>query len=205
MRLTNSIRSAYVRSVLHDVPKIDFASKIIDLTMKVIREGTPENILALYDSVSAKPYMKLEFVTVSCRVKSEEKKFGNGQFASIQSYIPVPMNLRFEAASAHYGSSATLEVSKLSNAGLQGQLKELCLEAHETAEARRKAETTLNSLANSCTTVKALAEAAPEFAKYLPSEVGNTLNRSVPALRDVVSTVRAAGWAPPLTRNAPRT
>lgn len=197
MRLTNSIRSAYVRSVLNDIPQKAFEDEIKALTEKVIRAKTPENILELYDSITAKPYLKREYVTVSCQDRKFTETFGSVAIVTISDSIPVPESLRYRGSSNYYaGQSYPLEVSLLATTGIEGKLRDLCAEKAESSKSWEEARRTLQGLANSCTTVKALREAAPEFGKYLPTDDGRPADRSVPALRNVVATVRAAGWAP---------
>jgi len=70
----------------------------------------------------------------------------------------------------------------------------------ETLDNARIAQTTqrtgleqkLRSIAYSCTTRKALAEALPEFVKYLPAETETT--RNLPVIANVVTDFIKAGW-----------
>lgn len=50
----------------------------------------------------------------------------------------------------------------------------------------------LRSIAYSCTTRKALAEALPEFVKYLPAETETS--RNLPVIANVVTDFVKAGW-----------
>lgn len=52
--------------------------------------------------------------------------------------------------------------------------------------------TRLRSIAYGCTTRKALAEALPEFEKYLPKE--DETSRNLPVIANVVSDFVKAGW-----------
>lgn len=52
--------------------------------------------------------------------------------------------------------------------------------------------TRLRSIAYSCTTRKALAEALPEFEKYLPKE--EETSRNLPVIANVVTDFVKAGW-----------
>jgi len=53
-------------------------------------------------------------------------------------------------------------------------------------------ETTLTAAIAGMKTRKQIAEAFPEFVKYLPAEQGKSTN--LPALTNVVNQVKAAGW-----------
>lgn len=63
---------------------------------------------------------------------------------------------------------------------------------HEQKKAREELTSMLRGAANGCNTTKQLAEALPQFAKYLPAENGVTPN--LPALTGVVDRFVAAGW-----------
>lgn len=58
--------------------------------------------------------------------------------------------------------------------------------------ARQDLEGKLRGAARGCNTVKQLADALPEFAKYLPKK--NAVDRSVPAMANVVADFMKAGW-----------
>lgn len=57
---------------------------------------------------------------------------------------------------------------------------------------RRDLKARLRAVAYACSTRKALAEALPEFEKYLPPEVAP--NRQLPAVSGVVTEFVKAGW-----------
>lgn len=59
-------------------------------------------------------------------------------------------------------------------------------------EIHNNLETKLKAVAAACTTRKALAEALPEFEKYLPSEAPK--GASLPAVANVVEDFVQAGW-----------
>lgn len=62
----------------------------------------------------------------------------------------------------------------------------------EQANARSDLRQKLHAIAYSCTTRKALAEALPEFVKYLPAETETS--RNLPVIANVVTDFIKAGW-----------
>lgn len=76
------------------------------------------------------------------------------------------------------------------------QTKELgvLLEAHkQQRQTRNDLQSKLHSVAYGVTTRKALAEALPEFEKYLPKEEDKP-SRSLPAIANLVADFTKAGW-----------
>jgi hypothetical protein len=92
---------------------------------------------------------------------------------------------------------------KLSEKTLK-RLQDLETAERQQREHRRGLETKLKAVALSVTTRKALAEALPEFEKYLPApEVPHS--KSVPALTNVVHEFVKAGWPKNQKKPAKRT
>lgn len=74
------------------------------------------------------------------------------------------------------------------------KVKELVKQHHEQSKIRSKLKTDLKAVAYSVTTANALRKALPEFEKYLNEYVTKPVDRSVPAIANVVSSFVAAGW-----------
>ncbi|HOU23531.1 MAG TPA: Nmad5 family putative nucleotide modification protein [Anaerolineae bacterium] len=69
---------------------------------------------------------------------------------------------------------------------------ELVALREEQAARRNSLRTRLRSIAYGCSTRKALAEALPEFEKYLPKE--EETSRNLPVIANVVTDFVKAGW-----------
>lgn len=72
-------------------------------------------------------------------------------------------------------------------------IKELIVKSQRQASQRDDLRRKLKGIAYGCTTRKALAEALPEFVKYLPAETGPAI-RNLPVVANVVSDFVKAGW-----------
>lgn len=154
MRLTETLRSAYVRAAMKDVPAVDYGTKLHDM----VEEKSFANIPAR--------------ITSSLRDKSERKFLatdfdrGTGYYL----YLAGPLTAEDRAELAAVKSEMVAQRDKL------GDL-----------------ERKLRQVARGCTTTKQLRDALPEFAKYLPAE-GGAVDRSVPAVANVVADFVKAGW-----------
>lgn len=73
------------------------------------------------------------------------------------------------------------------------ELGELSVLRGEQKKKRQELESRLRSVAYSCSTLKQLNAALPEFEKYMPSDK-EALAQNLPALANVVADFIAAGW-----------
>lgn len=156
MRLTNSIRSAFVKSVMNDTPSVDYTELMQKEANRIGRAMMPPEVAAAYD---------------------KHPDWFSAQWTSIgkwQGYGPFP-------ACTVYFVAADIQV--------MNQLKALEYEQHQ---ARKQLRNQLEQIAASATTTKALAEALPEFARYLPTDEAKA--RNLPALANVVADFVKAGW-----------
>jgi hypothetical protein len=81
----------------------------------------------------------------------------------------------------------------------QKEIDELIAKSREQEAQHDKLRSHLKALAYGCTTRKALAEALPEFEKYLPAEEPKA-TRNLPAIANLVADFTKAGW--PKTKGA---
>jgi hypothetical protein len=72
MKLTNTIRDAFVRAAMADVPKIDYQEKTIKVVMEDAIAQLPPKVRAIYKDKD-----------LTCFVRTDGKYFGN-------SYVSVP-------------------------------------------------------------------------------------------------------------------
>ena len=119
----------------------------------------------------------------------------------IKSYISVKeLNwshpvVRLYKSPAPGGSSGSIDLAKFIQNGPAEKVEELNRLVKEQVEGNervRRLRSQVEGLANSCTTIKSLKDAAPEFAKYLPQELPPSSN--LPAVAGIVDGFRAAGW-----------
>lgn len=156
MRLTNSIRDAFVNSVMNDTPSVDYADLMQKEANRIGRAMIPPEIAAVYDEYP--DWFEKQWVNIG-------KWYGYGPFPA--------RGARF--------ADADIQV--------MNRLKAL---EHEQGHARERLRDQLKQAAASVTTTKALAEALPEFAKYLPADEAKA--RNLPALANVVADFVKAGW-----------
>lgn len=78
MRLTNTLRDAFVRAAMADVPQIDYKEKLNALALKAAKEVMPTAVRAAYDRYPA--YFETHY-----------KRIGNQIDYSLQHTVFVPM------------------------------------------------------------------------------------------------------------------
>lgn len=158
MKLTNSMRSAFVRAVMADVPKINYQEQILKLMLEDAENQLPVEIRSLWKNEATKGFIRTKEVYEA------------------GTYVRVPATERFK-----FSVKCSESLDKL-GASLAAQEKVL-----------KGLETKLTSVAASCTTRQQLLDSLPEFEKYLPED-SIAACRSLPAITNVVSDFRKAGW-----------
>lgn len=158
MKLTKIIREAFVRSVMNDVPQVDYVEQYQKLYQDAALAAAPPEVRALYPK--HKDWLLKEYHYLSDSAIPGFYCYGYRDFTIA------------EAAQA--------ALDRIEKAYVQQR------------EARQDLETKLTAVTQSCTTRKALAEALPEFEKYLPAEAVKGSN--LPALANVVTDFMKAGW-----------
>lgn len=171
MRLTNTLRDAFVLAVMQGVPKVDYDEKIRAAAPAVIKKHTPHKLRPLVDNPELDSWLRTGYVhlggvAVRCVIPEDN-------------YRQDTVYKKFAAAIASDPAIAPLiEANKAQTA--------------KANELRSK----LKQVAYSVNTRKALVAALPEFEKYLPPEEGAAL-RTLPAIANVVSDFVQAGWPKP--------
>lgn len=169
MKLTVSIRQAFVSSALADVPKVDYPEKARNLLMKAAYDALPLKVRELYDQPNTRPFVSTHYMSLhNNRIRGLQ-----GVLGSVT--LPGPQ---------HWDFLTDNDVRKLE------EIVQLNQKQNETLTALK---TKLLGVANSCTTRKALADLLPEFEKYLPAEP-SPADRKLPAIVNVVGDFAAAGW-----------
>lgn len=154
MRLTGTLREAFVRSVLADVPSVDYETQIADEARRMSIANMPK------------------WLQDACAKHKE-----------LLSYLRT---------TSDWGSGASFFTAGPRTAENKADLARLVDLRAEQRAARQELKDKLTNVARGCNTVKQLADALPEFAKYLPKE--NAIDRSVPAAANVVAEFVKAGW-----------
>jgi hypothetical protein len=165
MRLTETLRSAFVRAALQDVPN---DHKILE---------AEAHKLVIQDSVDQLP-KQLVFATadpkLSVCLNRTHHWFRNSPFSSVYVFAPERTDYIMSEATAK-------KVAVLSE------------KARATRQTIEDLQEKLESVAKSCTTRKQLAELLPEFEKYLPDNAP-AASRAVPAIANLVTEFTKAGW-----------
>lgn len=165
MKLTKTMREAFVRAAMQDVPSIDYQEKARELVQKAALELAPPAIQKLAKPGSA------ESQWLKCKSISLPGSLYNVMIRTCEDYPNYSM----------FPAHITAELKTMEG-----------LNAAQT-EQRRDLERKLSAAANSVTTRKALAELLPEFEKYLPADAPAAC-RSLPAIANVVAEFSKAGW-----------
>ena len=140
MKLTNTIRAAFVRAVMNDVPSVDYQ---------------PQADKLVNDMLDA------DFQKVAPGL-SREALEASGWLS--QHYVDTPGTLSNVRAVAPGHRCAK------HNADVWAKLTEISVKKANQDLSRAQLQSKLTGCANSVTTRKALASLLPEFEKYLPAD-----------------------------------
>jgi hypothetical protein len=171
MRLTNTIRNAFVRSVLNDVPKVDYKEKAEKIIREAAIEALPDKVREVYDDKKLREYV------TNCYLGYHS----NAIIPNLHKLIPSIQIPGLTGTPPRFGKEIIDKLTQLFN------LNEAQTTKHSALEIK------LRAIAFSVNTKKALVELLPEFEKYLPSE-DPVVNRSLPTITNVISEFKQAGW-----------
>ena len=166
MRLTNTLRKAFVRAVMDDVPSTDYQEQARDLMTREAEQNLPE---ALKRAIALDPSIRDWIET---------------RFHHVGKYPLSGMFL--------LGTREALDQLGKDEA-LQQKLQTLSDALAEQNKRHSQLQEKIEGIAASCTSRKQLLEALPEFEKYLPAQT-SVNSRSVPALANLLADLTAAGW-----------
>ena len=158
MKLTKTLREAFINAAMNDVPSIDYDEQIQKIATEAALAAMPPEVLATY-----KKYP--EYI--------EQNQFNFHPVAWHYVYLPAPNGFKFPEA-------------------VMDKVRELKVLDKEQDRVRSALKQKLTGITNSVTTRKALAEALPEFEKYLPEEVAKA--NMLPAIANTVAEFVQAGW-----------
>ena len=164
MRLSTTLRSAFVRAVMDDVPFVDYDEQLRQLAQKAVDSYRPA---ALVRALALDPNIQ---------------DWLNRDYQFIHKY---------QQSFCLVGSMQSLD--RL-NADKDFTLAAVNLRKLQQAQQEKRSalEAKLKASAQACQTRAQLAKAFPEFEKYLPTEAGNS--KCLPALANLMSDFMAAGW-----------
>ena len=164
MRLSTSMRLAFVRAVMDDVPFVDYDEQLRQLAQKTVDSYRPAALVRALDlDPSIQDWLNRDYQYIHkyqksfCLVGSKQSL---DRLNADPDFTQAAQNLRKQQ---------------------QAQL-----------EQRSALETKLKASAQACQTRAQLAKTLPEFEKYLPTEAGNS--KCLPALANLMSDFMAAGW-----------
>ena len=161
MKLTQTLRDAFILAAMRDVPSIDYREQAQKLAQADLCAQMPPKVMAVYKDTELRTYLKCEYWHGTPRRLPSLSLYGKG----------------------------ILQLTTQCMTGL-GKIAD----AHVAQEdARSSLESKLRAVAHSVTTRKMLAEALPEFAKYLPADEPAAV-RSLPVVANVIADFKKAGW-----------
>lgn len=170
MRLTESIRSAFVKAVLDDVPQTDYHTQMQDLLNKEAIAQAPEIVQRAY---KAHPEF---FSPRSVHVVTSDDN-------EIDFWATVPLggdvHTRDDFKFRNKDDEVAYVALDVKNIQQQQDLQDL----------QRKLWATINGF----NTVEQVRKALPEFEKYLPDPEAKT-DRTVPAVANLVTDLVKLGW-----------
>lgn len=167
MKLTNTIRNAFVRAAMQDVPDVDHAELIRKAVTEAALRALPASVRKVHDDAATRRFLGETFLTfggVSVSVPGRD-----GEWRKPETQLP-----------------------KLS-AKDQGVINDLVKKHDEQESTRKDLERRLHGAAYSVSTRKALVDLLPEFEKYLPEDDA-AANRTLPVIANIVADFTKAGW-----------
>lgn len=166
MKLSNSMRSAFIRSVMDDVPSIDYQEQ----AEKLIHEYALSLLPApLRRALEINPALKCWLVT-----NYQQAPYGLGAFYT-------------------YKLDGINDDLLVRNSALRLKMDELAELSSNQRKARSALTDKLRDASNACSTRKQLLQALPEFEKYMPA-APDAKTGNLPATINLVTDLVAAGW-----------
>lgn len=166
-RLTNDMRLSFVAAVMADVPKIDYEERIRDAVNKAHNAALPGAVKKMLNDPEHSGYVRIGHATLN-----GHDGLPSGHYLSFN--LPAPSDEWLDKLAVSVAEPIT---------------KEWCEQEFRLSGLRKK----LRTVADSCSTTTKLAEAFPEFARYLP-QTDAEATRNLPALANVVADFVKAGW-----------
>jgi len=170
MRLNNSIKQAFVKSVLDDSSLVDYNTQISDRVKQYFYQIAPDEVKKVYDNPKTQKYVGQNCVSLH---------YGSEYLGWFSSPL-IPMDC------------------VVTDMDFLAEINYLKKQENEQQKKRWDLETKLRGVIDSFTTVKTAREALPEFAKYLP-EIDGSRCKTLPAIAGLVADLQNIGWKTPKT------
>lgn len=177
MRLTNTIRSSFVRAAMADVPAINYEEQAQKVAKAQLLAMLPASIVKLTRDAIAEPFISREYITMPSRFSNFPYYCERNQSSGLRDKHPE----------------------------VWAKIMELHAQHEAQTKAHRDLQSKLQACADSATTRKALVTMLPEFEKYLPEDE-QAACKTLPAIANVLSDFVKAGWPksqPKIIRTAP--
>lgn len=164
MRLTNFLRDAFVRAVMHDVPSINYEEQAHKLARDHVR--------VMFNK---------EFPNIDYDKACQSEWFNGGS-----------INMPYGIHGIHIKCMTCWNMLK-DEGKVWPKLEALGVKKKEQEKKLTELESRLKGVAYACTTRKQLEEALPEFSAYLPEEEAKAA-KNLPAVANVLAEFVQAGW-----------
>ena len=165
MRLNKFDKDAFVSSAMDDVPKVDHDVLAKKLVVDCLKATVPVDI---QNAIAKYPdWFNSDHVSMPSNISDFYTTL-------------TPRRIRWQDV-----LKEPKDVAKM---------QELAAAAKEQYQSRIVLEGSLRSTIEGFSTLKSALAALPEFAKYLPEERDGKVNRSMPAVANLVTTMMQAGW-----------
>ena len=171
MKLTNYIRDAFIRSVMADVPSVDYDEQISKAFREAAVSLMPPKLRAMLKDKDCEPFINYEYRGTK----------------SMRRNLSVP--------SSRHSEDFKLPADAV--AAIDALIDKSAAQSVQRSDLERK----IRGVAYGVTTRKALADALPEFVKYLPADEPAAI-RQLPVVANVVADFVKAGWPKGGKKNA---
>lgn len=165
MKLTNTLRDAYIASALSDVPSVNHDEEIRKLVVADFVDRLPPKVRKVWEDSSTRHYIKTDY----------------GSWGGVSVTVPHPETISYNRC-----PSLSPET--------KARVDALKAERDACSKVRSELTQKLKSAAYGCTTRKQLAELLPEFEKYLPADEAKAIRQNLPAVANLVADFAKAGW-----------
>lgn len=172
MRLTESIRSAFVHAVLKDTPKVDYTEQRQKLIQDWLYAMAPAPLMRVFKDQSYRRYFSTNHVFYQSPIAGRSS-WGLGKFWLVP-----------DVDGNTYQLNDKIILDKLLEVDRADRLQD-----GQRGELERKLKATIKAF----NTVKQARDALPEFVKYLPDDADPKC-KTLPAITDLVTDLVKAGW-----------
>lgn len=167
MRITNTIREAFVASILQDTPQIDYDTQIREAATKWLKANVPADLQKVRNKYP-EYFTDHDWIDV-----------GDMTIA----FPILPNGSRWNQATP----------KSVMSKQLSDHLKDMIEKRQEQTTKIKALSENLRLTAMAYNTVKQMKEALPELAKYLPNDEAKAA-KNLPAVSNTIADLVAAGW-----------